>query len=242
MASNATKTTNIPSKYSFAQLEQLWIKAGGQKTIAPIMAAIALAESGGNPKAVSGRNQNGTVDRGLWQINSSHGYGTSSLDPVANAKQATGIYHSQGLNAWTTFQTGAYKTYLAPGITATTARTKTASGKPSFIGDLGHDLITNPTAVAGDLTGIHQSNTIDPLGNILLTGLKEAMYALAILGGGMLILLGLLLIGVDIGLEGISQKASKHPAVRIVKRITPSPSTSGKTQTITEGESLPGPE
>jgi hypothetical protein len=207
------------------------------------MAAIAIAESGGRPNAVSGRNQNGTVDRGLWQINSVHGYGTTSLDPKANAKQAVGVYHSQGLNAWTVFQTGAYKKYLAPGITATTARTKTPSGKPSFIGDLGHDLISNPVAVAGDVTGVHQSNTIDPLESVLITGLKEAMYALAILGGGMLILLGLLLIGVDIGLEGISQKASSHPAVRIVKRATPTRSNSGRgTDVVTEGGNLPGPE
>ena len=215
------------------------------------MAAIAIAESGGRPNAVSGRNKNGTVDRGLWQINSVHGYGTSSLDPKANAKQAVGVYHSQGLNAWTTFKTGAYKKPLQDNLSkfqATNAEHLAkgftgGGGKPSWIGDIGHDVASgNVGAVAGDLTGVHQSNTIDPLESVLVTGLKEAMYALAILGGGMLILLGLLLIGVDIGLEGISQRAAKHPAVRIVKKVSPTPSKPSGTDVVTEGGNLPGPE
>lgn len=214
------------------------------------MAAIAIAESGGRPNAVSGRNKNGTVDRGLWQINSVHGYGTSSLDPKANAKQAVGVYHSQGLNAWTTFKTGAYRQYVpsvVKGIRGTPMGIPAGAhvgGKPGFFGDLAHDVGSgNLSATTGDLTGVHQSNTIDPLSSILVTGLKEAMYALAILGGGMLILLGLLLIGVDLGLEGFSKKATNHPAVRVVKRVTPTPSKSsgGETET-SEGNNLPGPE
>jgi len=37
--------------YSFSQLESLWTGAGGSTTLAPVMAAIAMAESGGNAAA-----------------------------------------------------------------------------------------------------------------------------------------------------------------------------------------------
>ena len=50
--------------YSFAQLEALWLEAGGPASAEAIAASVALAESGGNPDAVSS-----TGDYGLWQIN-----------------------------------------------------------------------------------------------------------------------------------------------------------------------------
>ena len=39
--------------YSYAELEGLWINAGGSKTYAPLMAAIADAESGGCSTALA---------------------------------------------------------------------------------------------------------------------------------------------------------------------------------------------
>lgn len=74
--------------YSFAQLEQLWVQAGGSSATAPIAAAVALAESGGNPSSISPSG-----DYGLWQINSSN-FGEYALDsqtalnPLANARTA----------------------------------------------------------------------------------------------------------------------------------------------------------
>src|SRR5579872_2344053 len=49
--------------YTFAQLEGLWIQAGGSKTLAPLMAGVAIVESGGNPDA---ENPSGAT--GLWQM------------------------------------------------------------------------------------------------------------------------------------------------------------------------------
>lgn len=49
--------------YTFAQLEGLWIQAGGSKALAPLMAGVAEVESGGNPQA---ENPSGAT--GLWQI------------------------------------------------------------------------------------------------------------------------------------------------------------------------------
>ncbi len=49
--------------YSYAQLEEIWIQAGGNRAMAPLMAAIAMVESGGNPDA---ENPSGAT--GLWQM------------------------------------------------------------------------------------------------------------------------------------------------------------------------------
>lgn len=82
--------------YTLQELEALWVKAGGSQVYAPMAAAVALAESGGNPGA-SNRNKNGSVDRGLWQVNSIHG-GLSTFDPLANARAAVSI--STGGTNW----------------------------------------------------------------------------------------------------------------------------------------------
>jgi transglycosylase-like protein with SLT domain len=50
--------------YNFSQLEQLWINAGGSHSLAPLAAAIAIVESGGNPAA---ENANGGAS-GIWQL------------------------------------------------------------------------------------------------------------------------------------------------------------------------------
>lgn len=107
------------AKLSYSQLEGLWIKAGGDKSLAPLMAAIALAESGGNPNADNTRDNGGKQSSyGLWQIST----GTHSppspnwADPLTNAKLAVGKYKSQGLGAWGTYTSGAYKQHLANGV------------------------------------------------------------------------------------------------------------------------------
>lgn len=102
--------------YTYSQLEALWQQAGGGSHVAPVMAAIALAESGGRVNAKH-HDSNGSTDYGLWQINSSHGYNAHDLvtNPLYNAKAAVSVYHSQGLSAWSTYSSGAYKTYLQSG-------------------------------------------------------------------------------------------------------------------------------
>lgn len=91
--------------YSKGQLKALWIRAGGNPAMANLMAAIALAESGGDPGA--GRTH---PYHGLWQV----GPG-GSFDPFTNAKQAVGKLASQGLGAWETYTNGAYRSFLQRG-------------------------------------------------------------------------------------------------------------------------------
>src|SRR5258708_28749484 len=72
------------TRYSFAQLEGLWIQAGGDKLTAPMAAGIAMAESGGDSTAHSPTN-----DWGLWQVNNG---GTALLEPCANSKRANSMF------------------------------------------------------------------------------------------------------------------------------------------------------
>jgi hypothetical protein len=97
--------------YSKGQLEALWLKAGGPRASAGLAAAIALAESSGNPNAEN-HNTNGTIDRGLWQVNSIHG-AQSTFDILANAQAAVAISNGgTNFGPWTTYNTGAYKPFL----------------------------------------------------------------------------------------------------------------------------------
>jgi hypothetical protein len=90
-----------------SQLEALWKSAGGSAGAAFTAAEIAEAESGGQQYAEGG-NSNGTVDRGYWQINSSHGP-LSTFGAYGNARAAV-LISGDGTDwaPWTTYQTGAY--------------------------------------------------------------------------------------------------------------------------------------
>jgi hypothetical protein len=54
---------------SYAQIEQLWTANGGKAAFAPLFAAIAMAESGGNSTALNNDPNTGDYSVGLWQIN-----------------------------------------------------------------------------------------------------------------------------------------------------------------------------
>src|SRR5262245_23053210 len=111
--------------FSYAQLEDLWIKAGGPRALAPLMAAVALAESDGNSDA---HNPSGAT--GLWQILGNPGPG-NAYDPLTNAKFAVAKYHEQGLGAWTTYTSGAYKKFMRGNVPPAAAQTTAATGDVS---------------------------------------------------------------------------------------------------------------
>ena len=78
------------------------------------MLAIARAESGCNPLADNtGLNRDGTNDKGLFQINSIHGYSDAErLDPIQNTAIAFKIWQGQGYQAWSAYNNGSYAKYL----------------------------------------------------------------------------------------------------------------------------------
>lgn len=96
--------------YDYAQLEELWIGAGGPRTMAPLMAAIAMAESSGNSQA-----KNASGASGLWQI-LGNPFPGDVWDPQTNARMAVAKWREQGLTAWTTYTSGDYKRFLKAGV------------------------------------------------------------------------------------------------------------------------------
>jgi|SRR6478609_2836207 len=90
--------------------------AGFEENLIPTFIGIAMAESGGRPDAVNNSNRNGSVDRGLFQINSVHQgnpwYPSNPNDPLQSAKAARAIYLSQGLKAWSVYNSGAYQKFV----------------------------------------------------------------------------------------------------------------------------------
>jgi hypothetical protein len=118
---------------TYAELEGYWIQAGGSSTMAPLMAAVALAESSGNPDATNPTDNNGRqTSWGLWQLSDgTHAEPNGWSDPLTNAKMAVTKYHSQGLGAWGTYTSGAYKKYLQGGVAATTAGISPVDGTSS---------------------------------------------------------------------------------------------------------------
>jgi len=103
------------TRYSYGQLKTLWVLAGGAPSLAPTMAAIAMAESGG---LTSAHNPSGAS--GLWQIeipvNAQYvpGGAANVYNPLANARGAVAIERAQGLDAWVTYSSGTYRQYLQP--------------------------------------------------------------------------------------------------------------------------------
>ena len=97
--------------YTYAQLERLWLDAGGPADQASRAAATAEAESGGNPDAqYPGRTiapGSGSWDTatGLWQILGPPGQGgftaAELTDPLENAQMAVAKYGEAGWQPWT---------------------------------------------------------------------------------------------------------------------------------------------
>jgi hypothetical protein len=117
--------------YDYAQLEELWIGAGGPRPMAPLMAAIGLAESDGRSDA-----QNPSGAKGVWQIKGLPFPG-DPFNAQVNAKMAVAKYRSQGLDAWETYTSGKYRGFLRQGVAPAKASTTAAPGKGQTTGAQG---------------------------------------------------------------------------------------------------------
>lgn len=157
------------AKLSTGEIGRLCKTAGFPSEHIATMIAIALAESGGDPNAHNNKPPDDSY--GLWQINMLGSMGparraayglksnTELFNPSVNARVAYGIFKSQGLNAWTTYTSGAYKTHL----------NEVAAG---VIGDLQGPIKAgvanispdNDVAVAGSLSAL-SSNIFKSLAN-----------------------------------------------------------------------------
>lgn len=91
--------------------------AGFPESAVPTMMAIARAESSWNPGATH-KNSNGSIDQGLFQINSIHRgnswYPSNPMDPLQSAQAAFALWKGAGgsYRDWTVYNSGAYKQFL----------------------------------------------------------------------------------------------------------------------------------
>jgi hypothetical protein len=119
------------TKYTYAQLEGLWINAGGPKLVAPVAAAIALAESGGCSSDLNPTDNGGTqTSVGLWQVsNGTHQYPAAWTSAAGNAAEAVAKYTGAGnsFSPWGTYKSGAYTAYLNGSTTPDTNVPSSAS-------------------------------------------------------------------------------------------------------------------
>jgi len=109
---------------SVGQLKALAMAAGFNDRDASIMAAIAMAESGGRSAAHNNNPRTGDNSYGLWQVNMLGGMGPERrrafgigsnealFDPAVNASAARKVFESQGFGAWSVFKSGAYRQFL----------------------------------------------------------------------------------------------------------------------------------
>ena len=188
--------------YSFDQLTTLWTGAGGPAPVAPLMAAIALAESSGDP----GAENPSSGACGLWQI---HPAEPGCKDPQQNAQMAVRKYGTQGLGAWEAYTNGSYQKFLPAG---------SQSGSTPAPG--GGGLLTVPG------TGLMQGQQVDRWGiaqNIAnaagytggaLRGAGQSALDVGTLGAGLLV------IGVGLAIVAwllLTQTDAGRGAVRTVK-------------------------
>lgn len=120
------------TRYTYAQLEGLWINAGGPASVAPIAAAVALAESGGCTSALNLTDNGGTqTSVGLWQTsNGTHSYPSAWTTAAGNAAEAVAKYNGAGntFSPWGTYTSGAYTRFINNGTTPDTNVPTAATG------------------------------------------------------------------------------------------------------------------
>ena len=151
-------------------------QAGFSPSDAIVAAAIALAESGGNPQAVG---DNGT-SFGLWQIHTpAHPeFASSNLyDPLTNARAAYSVYQQQGWRAWSTYTSRAYLQYL----TASPAQQQQQEPiiAPLTIDATTGQVIEDTTPTPGTDFSVLPSSGATGANYLLLTGAALAAYLLA---------------------------------------------------------------
>jgi Lysozyme like domain len=220
---------------SYAQLKAVWLQAAagtkyGTNAWASLMAAIAEAESGGDAYATNPNDNNGTqTSWGLWQIsNGTHGSVSSQwASPVVNAQLALGKLEDQGLSAWGTYTSGAYKAYLSD------KTSPDGSGIPA---------VTTADTSAASLSAETASDCLFPGGSRSL-GLGLSFPCLISYGNARaLIAGGVILLGGAIGLFGLAGLAEVTGALGAMQQAGGSAAkTAGALATFTGSPEIGAP-
>ena len=235
MAATATKVQPT-NKLSFAQLETLWVQGGGSTKVAPTMAAIAEAESGGRIDAINntaypnlpgyhtpGPGASPEYSVGPWQVNlvaHSQYTKTAMLNPLQNAQAAVAIggVNGERLNNWSTYSNGQYLNHLPGGSQADSGIGISAKTFWNIVHAVGNTPLFPGGPTASQSTT--QSPPAQAAGAALdkyASGIgKDILYAAIILGGGLLVITGLILIGADLGISAFESVKKSKPANIVV--------------------------
>jgi hypothetical protein len=208
--------------YSFA------VGAGLSGPNAKIAAAVAMAESGGNPNAHNAKPPDDSY--GLWQINMLGGLGpqrrsqlhlssnSQLLDPKTNAR-AMAVISARGTNwhPWSTFNDGAYKRFLSnkvavgalprgSGGTGTSANDPTGAQSGAGDGAMGLFAVASSAYEVAGKAAVWLSNA------------QNWVRIAYVLGGGVVVVVGLytLVRSTAVGQEAVQMQKD---ATRLKKRV-----------------------
>lgn len=155
--------------------------------------AVALAESGGNPAAVNTANRNGSVDYGLWQINTIHGPLLSQGDkfnPNDNAKMAYTVWSRAGgkWTPWSVYNNRRYVTFMPQAaLAAASANQQSGSGNSPAGASATGSATADPNTPQGSAAA--QPTT----SGLSMTGVAE--FVSQLVSGGLWLRLGSIVFG-----------------------------------------------
>lgn len=154
--------------------------AGFQGNDLAIAVAIAMAESGGNPK-ITNHNTNGSMDFGLWQINTVHPellQSGSWSNPADNARMAYTLYHNRrGFKDWAAFNNGSYLAFLGKASVTAPMAVQTENVEESTPGISLNRITLGLVGGIALLYSLYKMSGSHAIGNAISTAGKVAVLA-----------------------------------------------------------------
>jgi hypothetical protein len=150
--------------------------------------AVGLAESGGRT-TVTHKNSNGSIDYGVWQINSVHSdiLRTGDWSNINdNAKMAKKVFDGSGWKAWATFNSGSYSSHLATGTTAASQATGTVIPNSATTASLSIPGLDQLKAIGNFATFIADPNNWRRVGFFIAGGLLLVFALMKMTGNNQL--------------------------------------------------------
>ena len=132
-----------PLRYGWADLYNATLARGASTLRANILAAIALAESGGDIRVINNTPATGDLSVGAWQINyygslwaeRTSLFGTPAQligSGLGGQAHAALVIAAGGFTPWSTYNSGAYRQYLhGAGLPGGTSPGDAGGGKPA---------------------------------------------------------------------------------------------------------------
>lgn len=213
----------MSGQMSYGEIEQLWINNGGNPVWAPLFAAIAEAESGGDSTALNNNPNTGDYSVGLWQINyygnllssRTHDFGPpAQLQADANAQAKAAIALSNNGTNLGPWKNDATVQAVQSGRPIPTQYTNGAKSIKIPANPLSPtDTGSPPCAPAGP--------NFPVIGQVFTTcSVKKATGVTLMAAGGLVFFVGLALLAASTGAGRAVQAAIPSPARRGAQRVS----------------------